>query len=1038
MAMVYLAAALLGVAAWRNIPVELLPDTTLPQLHVRAWWPGASPETTEAFLTSPLEAAIQKVRGVANVSSISREQQGRGEAEITVKFARGTDMDFARLDLSERLAALEEDLPRAVAGPYVEQFVPEALREHERPFLQYTLAGPHTVEALRAHVERVLAPELRQVNGIAEVTVHGGRGRLLEVQLDAVRLNALGLTPEKVRQRLAELEFVREVGSIQRNGAIRTLTIRQHAGSVTELLATVILSDFGRVVRLRDIGSVHDTFEEPTSHYRIDGQPAVSFELFREQATNAIAVADRAKARLAQLEQLHPPGVRIVLDQDESAAIRAQFSDLRSRSLLSAAIIFIVLLVFLRSFGSTVVVFGTIVFSVLITLNVVYLGGLSLNVLTLMGLAMGFGIIVDTAIVVFENIHRRAQRSREGVDDVRPAETTEVSAERGAREVVLPLVVSTLTTVVVFIPFVYLQGELRLYYIPLAIVTVVSQLVALLVSFTFVPAIAAHVLRTRSTTGVISEIRTRKPWYVVLYTSLIHATTRRPLVTVAVALLLFGGSWYVFDKHVQRGVVWRSWWENETYLLVSVNLPRGEELQRTDEIVRYLESAVKQYPAVDRFVTHVYPQSARITITFTDSIEKTAAPLLIKDELTAVGLAFGGAEVRVIGFGPSFYGGGGSAPNYSVGIFGYNYETVRNIAEDLGRRFTRFSRIHEVDVNSAGQWFERDKASEVVLRIDRARLGMHDLTAQDVVSHVAAAVGGTGSAGGGAPGVVTLDGQEARLAVKLAGARGMDVIELEQVALPARNGASVRLGDVARVEERNILGRIVREDQQYRRNVSYEFRGPPKLGDRVLESVLASTALPDGYRIEGRQEWNWRDEDARQLYLVLGVSLILIFMVTAALFESLRQPVCVLLTVPMALVGVFVMFWLTGASFTREAYIGVIMMGGIVVNSAILLIDRVNQLRRDQGLPLATAVVEGTLQRVRPILMTNVSTVLGLLPIVLFSQYADSNIWNALGFALIGGLTSSTLFVLTVTPALYLLIERPRERRRLQADTTAI
>ncbi|MEX0909391.1 MAG: efflux RND transporter permease subunit [Gemmatimonadaceae bacterium] len=1038
-AMVYLGAALLGVAAWRNIPVELLPDTTLPRLHIRAWWTGASPETTEAFLTSPLEAAIQQVRGVEKVSSISREQQGRGEAEITVEFARGTDMDFARLDLSERLAALEGDLPPVIAGPYVEQFVPEALREHERPFLQYTLAGPHTIEALRAHVEHVLAPELRQVDGIAEVVTHGGRGRLLEVQLDPLQLNALGLTPEAVRQHLGDLEFVREVGSIREGGAVRTLTIRQRAGSVTDLLATAILSDLGRVVRLRDVGTIHDTFEDPISYYRVDGLSAVSFELFREQGTNAIAVADRAKARLAELERLHPPGVRMVLDQDESAAIRAQFNDLRSRALLSAAIIFIVLLVFLRSFRSAVVVFATIAFSVLITLNVIYFGGYSLNVLTLMGLAMGFGIIVDTAIVVFENIHRR--HGRRGVGGPTGLdESAEVAAERGTREVVLALVVSTLTTVVVFIPFVYLQGELRLYYIPLAVVTVVSQMVALLVSFTFVPAVAARLLGRSSFSrtdqpsteaGAEGKSDERGAWYVSLYASVLRRTTRYPLATVTVALLLFAGSWYVFDKHVQRGVVWRSWWDNQTYLLVQVSLPRGEELQRTDEIVRYLESAVKRYPEVDRFVTHVHPQSARITITFTDSMEKTAAPLVIKEELTAEGLRFGGAEVRVIGFGPSFYGGGGSAPNYSVGILGYNYETVRNIAEDLGRRFSRFSRIHDVDVNATGRWYDRDKASEVVLRIDRARLGMHDLAADEVVTHVAAAVGGGGGSSRGAGGVITLGGEETRLAVKLTGARGMDVIELEQLALPSRNGGSVRLGDVARVEERNVLGRIVREDQQYRRNVSYEFRGPPKLGDRVLESVLASTAVPDGYRLEGRQEWNWRDEDARQLYGVLAFSLVLVFMVTAALFESMRQPFCVLLTVPMALVGVFLMFWLTGASFTREAYIGVIMMGGIVVNSAVLLIDRVNQLRRDGGLPLVTALEQGTLQRVRPILMTNVSTILALLPIVLFSEYADSNIWNALGFALIGGLTSSTLLVLTVTPALYLLVERRPERARL-------
>jgi len=219
--------------------------------------------------------------------------------------------------------------------------------------------------------------------------------------------------------------------------------------------------------------------------------------------------------------------------------------------------------------------------------------------------------------------------------------------------------------------------------------------------------------------------------------------------------------------------------------------------------------------------------------------------------------------------------------------------------------------------------------------------------------------------------------------------------------------------------------------------VSYEFRGPTKLGDRVRDAVIANTRLPEGYTIEGEQEWRWSSDEQKQIYEVLAVSLILIFMVTAALFESVRQPFCVLLTVPMALVGVFLIFYFMEASFTREAYIGVIMMGGIVVNNAILLVDHVNLLRRTYGLALRDAVVRGTLERVRPILMTSFTTIFGLLPLVLFSESADANIWNALGLALIGGLASSTLFVLTVTPTLYMLLERGPEKRRAEGGVVA-
>jgi HAE1 family hydrophobic/amphiphilic exporter-1 len=401
-------------------------------------------------------------------------------------------------------------------------------------------------------------------------------------------------------------------------------------------------------------------------------------------------------------------------------------------------------------------------------------------------------------------------------------------------------------------------------------------------------------------------------------------------------------------------------------------------------------------------------------------------PVAIKEQMVAYSNQLGGAEVRVYGYGPSFYGGGAGPPNYAIKVLGFNYETVRTIAEELGRRLQRFSRIRDVDVNSAGGWYTRDKASEFVLDLNRAQLGLYGLSARDVVYQVAAGV-----AGQVRPGNIRIGGEEVRFDVKLEGNEETDVLALNELLIQTSSGQAVRLADIATVRERDVLTRIVREDQQYQRFVSYEFRGPTKLGDRVRDAVIANTDLPEGYEIEGEQDWSWSSEEEQQIYTVLAIALVLIFMVTAALFESLRQPLTVLLAVPMALVGVFLMFFYTKASFTREAYIGVIMMGGIVVNNAILLVDHINYVRRVEGVPFKDAIVKGTVERVRPILMTSTTTIFGLLPLVLFSEYADENIWNALGYALIGGLASSTIFVLTVTPALYLLFERRAEKRRL-------
>ena len=1022
--MAYLVVALLGVAAWRNISIELLPDTALPRLTVTADLVGASPEATEALLTSPLEGAIQQVRGVQRIESESFEENARGQARITVHFARGTDMDFARLELSERMAALEDELPPGASVPQVTPYLPRELQQQQTRFLTYTVTGPYTTEAIRAHADEVVVPELLQVDGVAHVRVDGGRSRILEIEVDETKVQALRLNPIAIAQRIAELEYVRQAGYIESRGLQRSIAIRHTAGSVDEIRRLPILTDQGRLVRVDDVARIHDTYEEARSYYRIDGQPAVSFTVYRAAGSNAVAVADRVKERLDGIEGLHPPGVRLILDDDESRHIRAQLTDLRFRALVSGGVIFIVLLLFLGSVRAAGIVFATIAFSILITLNLIHFSGYSLNVLTLMGLAMGFGLIVDNAIVVLENIYR-LRREGAGPDQ---------AAEDGTRDVVLAILAATATTIVALIPFVYLQGELRVFYVPLAIVVGFSLAASLFVAFSFIPALASRSL------GGVGEERTaneaaldvepaggpRPPLYVRFYSALLGFTLRLPWVTIVVALLALGGSYHLFDKYVTRGVVWGSWGGESTYISIQIRFPRGEELERTDELTRFFEARLAAMPEVRRFETTVFPQAANIRVTFPDSLVHTQIPVVIKEQMVAYSHQFGGAQVRVYGFGPSFYGGGGSPPNYSIKVLGYNYETVRQIAEDLAERLKGFSRIRDVDPNASGQWFDRDRATELVLHIDRQRLALYELTARDVVRYVNSAV--RAEAGGTR---VNVGGEEVRLAVKLEGNRTLDMLGLENLLIPTTSGRSVRLADVATVEEREVLGRIIRENQQYQRNVSYEFRGPNRLGDRIHELVMGTTSLPPGYKLEGRSQWRWSTEEQQQIYMVLALAMVLVYMVTAALFESLRQPLCVLLTVPMALIGVFLIFFYTGASFTREAYIGVIMMGGIVVNNAILLVDHVNQLRRRDGLPLEAALLRGTIERVRPILMTSVTTIFGLLPLVLFAEAADANIWNALGYALIGGLASSTFLVLTVTPAIYLIFERRGERKRV-------
>ncbi len=1023
-AMTYLAVALLGVAAWQGIPIELLPDTDLPRLRITATWPGASPQTVEAFLTSPVEGAVQEVRGVENITSVSYQEFGLGRARIDVEFARDTEMDFARLELSERMATLEEELPPGIGPIQVDPYVPEEFQEQEsRSFLRYTITGPHTPVALRAHVDDVVVPALSQLDGVALVDARGGRERLLEITLDPRRVTALGLTPPEVVQRVNDLDLVREAGAVRDGGRQWTVTVRNRAEDPGDVRTAVVSGEGGRVVRLADVGTVRDTYEEARSHYRIDGRPAVSFDVIKEIGANTVRVAERVKAEMARLEGRAPAGSRYVLEHDESEDIERQLTDLRARAAVAAGVIFVVLLLFLGSFRSAAVVFATIAFSVLIALNLIYFGGLSLNLLTLMGLAMGFGLIVDNSIVVLENVYRRWQGGEEAAG----------AAEKGAREVAMPILASTATTLIVFVPFVYLQGELRIYYVPLAIVVGLTLLASLFVAFTFIPSLTSRILEVgggpTSPSVAPEDGPSPEPLYIRFYRGLVGFTLRHPWIAVAVAALCFGGSFYLFDRYVTRGVVWGGGWGQDTYISIRIELPRGADLERTDRLVRAFEDRLRTMPEVGTFNADVQGTFGSMRVEFPDSLERTAVPVAIKEQLVAFSLGFSGADVRVYGYGPSFYGGGSSPPNYSIKVLGYNYERVQEIAENIGARLERLSRVREVDTNASGRWYERDRATEFVVDVNRDALARHEMSVREFVQRMNAAVGGNV-----ARRTMKLGGEDVRFDVKLAGYEGTDVLELRNTMVGGAAGGAVRVGDVVTIDSREVLGRIRRENQQYERSVAYEFRGPRKLGDLYRDAVVEATELPPGYEIESERSFSWSDEEREQIYFVLAVSVLLIFMVTAALFESLRQPLCVLLTVPMALIGVFLIFFYTDASFTREAYVGVIMMGGIVVNNAILLVDHVNRVRGERGreaglADFRDAILTGTLERVRPILMTTATTVLGLLPLVLFSEAADANIWNALTYALIGGLLSSTIFVLTTTPALYYLFEKGRVGR---------
>ena len=545
-------------------------------------------------MTSPLEAASQQVRGVRKITSTSRaDPRGTGSsAEIEIEFDRDVRMDFAQLDLSERFAAMRDELPPAVY-PQIQPYVPREFSDEEQRFLSYQLHGPYTFSRLAEVAEEEIEPVLSAVDGVAGIMIWGDQDREVSVELDRQKLEALDLRPEQVEQRIRDLSTLRAPGSLVLEGRQVTLAVRTRVTRVSELEDLVVLQRPEGAVRLRDIGTVREQTADATSYFRINGQPTISIFVTRESGTNAVRVADAVKASIGPLESRMPPGATLELDDDQSKEIRQQLTDLRLRAVAAAIVIFLVLTLFLRSMGAVLVVFATIGFSVLIAVNMLYIGGFSLNVLTLAGLAWGFGLIVDNGIVVLENVERHSHLGK----------SPRQAASDGARQVMLPVIAATATTAIVLVPFLFLQGELRIYYLPLAFAVAASAWRR--------PPWRARVYgvpsgKASSQGGGEASSSARSgrsggngaggPGYIRVYRSVLSFALDHPLLVTAVCLAALGGSWYLFDKHVTRGIRWSAFWGQDTYISVNITFPRGAGLERTDEMARAFEEKISSIP----------------------------------------------------------------------------------------------------------------------------------------------------------------------------------------------------------------------------------------------------------------------------------------------------------------------------------------------------------------------------------------------------------------------------------------------------------
>ncbi len=993
----YVGVAALAAASLPGLPLGLAPDLELPRLSVSYEWPGASPEAIEALVTSPLEGELSALPGVERVASSS----GSGFGWVDLAFRRNARMDVVEVLVRERLAALRDELPEDLAPPVVDRSVPEEIDPGS--FFVLQLHGPRTPEALRAVLEDRVLPALAAVDGVTGAQAYGGSRPQIRVDVSRAAAERGVVSAEDVRRSLDEVGPGRAAGSWRRGERRLPMAIVRPEPSA----AAIRQRGSGRQdlrLPVGDVAGVVETWEEPRTLARLDGKPSVQGVLERAPGTNVLRVARGVRDRLDELRRQLPPELELRVLHDESESIGDELLVLGRRGAASLALILVVLLASRRGGRSAVVILSSVALSALVTFLLFRAAGLGLNLVTLSGLALAFGLAVDNSIVLLENL---AQRSAgPGASPVRRL--------AAVREVLFPLLAATATTAVVTLPFLYLDGDLRDASLPFVLAVVVSLVASLAIALTWTPLLAPWALRTMRPRGAGPD-RLRR-----VFDRALAVVLRRPWLPVLLSGVLLGASLWVFDRKVSKGSIFSP--EPDTTLRVAVTLPPGARIERTDALLREFEERVLDHEffekgwveQVEAFVTE---RSGFLSVRFEPAITFTTIPASLKDELALRAAAVSGADVSVTGDGPGFSRGRSAvSPSYRLRVRGPDWERLGGLTEAVAEALERNPRVKDVDTNGVGMFVE--DAHELVLTPRRDRLAAAGLTTAGFVDAVRPAI----ASDLGARRWTTERG-ELTGRVRFEGGDDLTVAELKELGVRTPAGAMVPVTMLADLSERALPGEIRRRDQRYERLIDFDYRGPRRVGDRYVRSVVDHTEMPPGYELEDGLGLFLTAEDESQIRLGIAFSLLLITMVSAALFESLLLPFVAMLSVPLSFVAIPFTFWATGESFDRTAYVGLILLAGIAINNALLLVHRAGRLHRRLG-DAGRAARRAAVERVRPIVLTTLTSVAGLIPLLASGTDAMSATWRALALSATAGLAASSAFTLFVIPCLFTMLAR--------------
>jgi hydrophobic/amphiphilic exporter-1 (mainly G- bacteria), HAE1 family len=1005
-AMFFLAAVMLGSISFTRLPVDLLPDIAYPKLVIYTTQPETAPSEIERFITEPIEQAVARVPGVERIESASRE----GASLVVLRFAWGTDMDFAALNVRERVDGLRGALPERAQRPVVLRTDPRS-----EPIMAISVAGGGDLWATKELADAVFRRRLEQIEGVAQAAVTGGLDREIHVEVDARRLESYGVTIDEIAAALAAANASSPSGTIRRGRfryALRTLGELQSVEQIGDV-AVAQRTDGAAgtradgVLRLRDVATISDGFRERESMARYNGREALGILIFKESGANTVRVAERVDVVLEQLRADYP-AVDLDVAMSQAGFVSAAISNLVRNMVAGAVLAFLVLLLFLRDPRYPLGIALAIPISVVTTFGLFHLAGVSINIMSLGGLALGVGMLVDNSIVVIENMFRHREKG------LRAA----AAAIAGTAEVQRAITAATLTTIAVFGPIIYVEGVAGELFAALSFAVAFSLLASLAVAVTLLPAMAARWDGAPAAASLRAFdrawLRVAEHYHAALELALRHRT--RVLLGAFVLLLLTVPFALALPRSVLPAV-------DQPEFRARLELPRGTPLERTAAVAAELESLVRADPAVGAVFTRIGRQAAVVgmdeehsglntallEVRLTDGHRSRAVIERLRPQLAAlppgsVTLEAGQAAAlgRLLGAGEA---------DLAVRIRGDDMDAALRWAGDIATQLTAAPALTNVRVGTeTGQ-------PEYVLEVDRERAAAFGIEPAAIVATIDGAMRGRPSQNP----FVSFD-RKVPIIVRLPESERRSLETLETLRV---RGVPVR--ELVRVRETVGPVEIQRLDQARIVPVYADAVGRDMDGAVVAAAAaVARTDMPAGLRYEIGGENEEMRRSFRELGFAFLLALLLVYMILAAQFESLVHPFTVLLAVPLGVIGAIFALWLFGAGLNTVSLIGIVVLIGIVDNDAVVKIDLINQLRRE-GMPLREAVVEAGRARLRPIVMNSITTMLAITPMMLgFGQ--GTALQAPLAIAIFGGLFTSTALTLVVIPVVYETLDDVRDR----------